>query len=256
MGVFPPSQLQYKLALVKVQKRRSDRISLWRSGAIAVLAVGLGSIVTLPYWQIEHPDRIKINGKKLVGEDTVRTAIDFDYPQFIGTVNGLDITRQIESIPSIAVAKVNKQIIPPQLIISLREKEPVAIATSEGKIGFLNAEGEWIDRRFYTNVDAESSLPDLKVIRYRSSYQQQWQKIYQLISLYPELRINEISWQKTGGLFIHTKIGRVFLGSDPSQLERQFETIAKLDNLPSYLKISEIAYIDLSNPQANLIQKY
>lgn len=255
MGVFPPSQLQYKLALVKVQQRRSARISLWRSGAIAALAMGLGSIATLPYWQIQHPNQIQIVGKKLVGEDTVRTAIDFDYPQFIGVVNGLHITRQIESIPSIAIAKVNKQIIPPQIIISLREKEPVAIATSEAGIGFLNAEGEWIDRRFYTNI-VESSLPDLKVISYRSSYQQQWQKIYRLISFYPELKIAEIQWQKTGGLFVQTKIGKVFLGSDPSQLERQFETMAKLGNLPSYLKTSEIAYIDLSNPQANLIQKY
>ena len=256
MGVFPPPQLQEKLALVKVQKQRSDKISLWRSSLIITLAMSLGWAATLPYWKIKHPNQIKIGGKKLVNEDTIRTAIDFDYPQFIGTVNGLDITRRIESIPSIAVAKVNKQIIPPNLIISLQEKEPVAIATSEGRVGFLNAEGEWISRQFYTNVDSKSSLPDLKVTNYRSSYQQQWHQIYQLISLYPELKINEMQWQKSGGLLVQTKIGKVFLGSDSSRLEQQFKTMVELDNLPSQLQSSEIAYIDLSNPEVKLIQKY
>ena len=256
MGVFPPPQIQEKLALVKVQKQRSDKISLWRSSLIITLAMSLGWAATLPYWKIKHPNQIKIGGKKLVNEDTIRTAIDFDYPQFIGTVNGLDITRRIESIPSIAVAKVNKQIIPPNLIISLQEKEPVAIATSEGRVGFLNAEGEWISRQFYTNVDSKSSLPDLKVTNYRSSYQQQWHQIYQLISLYPELKINEMQWQKSGGLLVQTKIGKVFLGSDSSRLEQQFKTMVELDNLPSQLQSSEIAYIDLSNPKVKLIQKY
>lgn len=256
MGAFPPPQLQYKLALVKVQQQRLDRISLWRSGLIIILAMSLGLTATLPYWKIKQSTQIKIKGKKLVSEDTVRTAINFNYPQFIGTVNGLNIARKIESIPSIAAVKVNKQIIPPHLIISLQEKEPVAIATSQGKIGFLDANGEWIPQQFYTNIDAKSSLPKLKVIDHQPSYQQPWRKIYQLVSLYPELQISEIQWQDSGSLFIQTKIGRVFLGSDRSQLELQFKTMAKLANLPDYLESSEIAYIDLSNPQVNLIQKY
>lgn len=256
MGEFPPPQLQYKLALIKVQKQRLDKISLWRSCLIITLAMSLGWAATLPYWRIKDPSQIKIIGKKLVGEDSVRNAIDFEYPQFIGAVNGLDISRRIESIPSIAVAKVNKQIIPPHLIISLQEKEPVAIATSEGQVGFLNAEGEWISRQFYTDINSTTSLPDLKVINYPSENRNQWHQIYQLISLYPELKINEIEWQKTGGLFVQTKIGKVFLGFDSSRLEQQFKTMVKLDNLPSYFETSEIAYIDLSNPKVKLIQKY
>lgn len=256
MGTFPPPQLQHKLALVKVQKQRLDKISLWRSCLLITFTMGLGWAATLPYWKIKHPNQIKISGQSLVGEDSVLTAIDFDYPQFIGTVNGLDISRRIESIPSIAVAKVNKQIIPPHLIISLQEKEPVAIATSEGKVGFLDAEGEWISRQFYTNIDPKTSLPDLKVINYRSSYGQQWHQIYQLISLYPELKISEIQWQKSGGLFVFTKIGKVFLGSDSSRLKQQFKTMAKLKNLPQHFQSSEISYIDLSNPKVQLIQRY
>ena len=256
MDEFPPAQLQYKLALVRVQKQRLDKINLWRSCLIVTLAMSIGWVATLPYWKIQHPNQIKISGKKLVSEDSVRSAIDFDYPQFIGRVNGLDISRRIESIPSIAVAKVNKQIIPPHLIISLQEKEPVAIATSEGKVGLLSADGEWISRQFYTNIGPKTPLPNLKVINYRSEDRTQWHQIYQLISLYPELKINEIQWEKSGGLFVQTKIGKVFLGFDSSRLEQQFKTMVKLENLPSHFESSEIAYIDLSNPKIKLIQKY
>ena len=256
MDVFPPPQLQHKLALVKVQKKKIYKISLWRSCSIVTLVMSLSWAATLPYWNIRHPNQIKISGNKLVGRDSVRTAIDFDYPQFIGTVNGLNISRQIESIPSIAVARVNKQITPPSLIISLQEKEPVAIATTEGKVGFLDARGEWISQHFYTNIGSKSSLPGLKAINYRSSYQQQWHEIYQLISLYPELKINEIQWQNSGDLFVQTKLGKVFLGSNSSRLEQQFKTMLELGNLPNKLKSSEIAYIDLSNPEVKLIQKY
>ena len=256
MGEFPPPQLQHKFALVKVQKQRLDKISLWRSSLIVAFTISLGWAATLPYWKIKHPNQIQISGQKLVGEDSVRSAIDFDYPQFISTVNGLDISRRIESIPSIAVAKVNKQIIPPHLIISIQEKEPVAIATSKGQVGFLNAEGEWISQQFYTNIGPKTSLPNLKAIDYRSEYRTQWHQIYQLISLYPELNIDEIQWQKSGGLLVNTKIGKVFLGSDLSRLEQQFKTMVKLDNLPNHFESSEIAYIDLSNPKIKLIQRY
>ena len=255
MGDFPP-QLQHKLALVKAQKRSLNKISLWRSSLIIAFTISLGWAAALPYWNIEHPNQIGINGEKLVSEDTIRNTIDFDYPRSIGTVNGLDISRRIESIPSIAAARVNKQIIPPRLIISLQEKEPVAIATLKGEVGFLNAEGEWISQQFYTNITSKTSLPDLKVINYRSEYRNQWHQIYRLISLYPELKINEIQWQKSGGLFVQAKIGKVFLGWETSRLEQQFKTMVKLDNLPSHLKSSEIAEIDLSNPKDMLIQKY
>jgi cell division protein FtsQ len=256
MGVFPPLQLQHKLALVKLQKHRLERISLWRSCLVITSAMTLGYAITLPYWQIKEQSQIKITGVNLVSEDTIYTAINFNYPQFVGMVNELNIVRKIESIPSIAVAKVNKQIIPPRLIVSLQEKEPVAIATSEGKVGFLNDRGEWIAREFYTDIEVDDSLPMLKVINYQKSYQQQWHQIYRLIALYPELQINEIQWQEFGGLFVQTKIGGIFLGADSSRLEQQFKTMVKLSNLPKYFKSSDLAYIDLSNPRVNLIQKY
>jgi cell division protein FtsQ len=171
-------------------------------------------------------------------------------------VNGIDLAQKVESIPSVEAVKVNKQIIPPLITISLQEKTPVALATSQGEVGFLDSQGEWIPQKFYSSTKANFPFPKLKVTDYQREFQATWQKIYQLISLYPELDVSEVHWQPSGSILLETKIGQVFLGSESSYLEQQFKTISKLKNLPEQLKKSEIAYIDLSNPGVNLIQKY
>lgn len=256
MNAFPPPQLQYKLALVKLQQHRLTRLALWRACCIISCATGLGLATILPNSQIKTQNQIKINGDKLVDEDTIYQALKLTYPKFIWSVNGIEITQRIEAIPSIETAKVNKQIIPPSITISLQEKTPIALASANGEVGFLNTQGEWIAQKFYSSTKADFTLPKLKVIDYQLQFQATWQKIYQLILLYPELKVSEVHWQTSGDIFLETKIGQVFLGSESSRLEQQFKTISKLKNLPTQLKTSEIVYIDLSNPGVNLIQKY
>lgn len=256
MSAFPPPQLQYKLALVKLQKHRATRISLWRACLLICCTMSLSLAATFPYWQIKKQTQIKISGEKLVSENTIYRTLKFAYPQFIWRVNGLNLAKQIESIPSVATVKVNRRIIPPSIIVSLQEKIPVAVATFQEEVGFIDDQGEWISLNFYDNINANYSLPKIKVVNYEMHLKKTWRKIYQLISLYPDLKISEVYWDQSGKLFIQTKIGQVLLGSDSSQLEQQFKTISQLKNLPDHLASSEIAYIDLRNPQVNLIQRY
>ena len=256
MSVFPPPQLQYKLAKIAIQRRRSLRLSLWRACFMTGCTLALCLAAIVPNSQIKTKTQIKVDGEILVSESKIRQALNFTYPQLIWSINGIDLARQIESIPSIRTAKVNKQIIPPRINISVTEKTPVALATSEGQVGFLNSEGEWIKQNFYDNINTKSPLPELKVINYKPQFKQPWLAIYQLILLYPELKISEVHWQASGGISIETRIGQVFLGSELSRLPQQFKIISQLKNLPGQVKQSEIAYIDLSNPKVNLIQKY
>ena len=256
MSSFPPPQIKYKLALVKAQDIRLSHQTLWRSCFVVFCAVSIFLLATLPYWQIKHQSQIEINGEKLISKSSIYNALKISYPQFIWKINGLNLAKQIESIPSIAGARINRIIIPPKLIVSLQEKAPIALATSQGKVGFLDTNGLWIDQKFYDNISADFALPKLKVLNYQIQYQPEWVDIYQLISLYPELEITELQWNQSGDLLLHTKIGKVFLGSDLSQLKRQFKTMLKLQNLPDYIENSQIAYIDLSNPNLDLIQKY
>jgi len=256
MSSFPPPKLQYKLAVIDIQEARLARIALWRSCLIIGCALSLGLLATLPYWKIKHQSQIYLSGNKLVNQNSLYTALEFGYPQFIWTINSTKLADKIESIPAIEVARIDKQIIPPKLTIYLQERIPVAIATSLGKVGFLDIDGEWIPQHLYENSSHDFSLPKLAVLNYQPQYQKSWKTIYQLISLYPELKISEIQWNHSGSLFVQTNLGRVFLGSDSSRLEQQFKIMSKLQNLPEHIEKSKIAYIDLSNPQLNSIQKY
>lgn len=256
MSAFPPPQLKYKLAKVEIQEQRLSRIALWRSCFVTCCAVSLCLGATLPYGQIKQQSQIQISGEKLVSKDTIHTALEFSYPQLIWTVNGVSLTQEIESIPSIATARVNKQIIPPRLKISLQERTPVALAIFQDKVGFLDLHGQWIEQKFYANLDNHFALPELKALNYQPRYQKSWSKIYQLISLYPELKVNTVEWNQSSSLFLHSKIGKVFLGSDLSRLNEQFKIMLKLQNLSTHVDRSQIDYLDLSNPNLNLIQKY
>lgn len=254
MAAFLPPRLKYKLAAVKIQDRRLARISLWRSCCSISCALGIGIAMSLPWWEIKDRSQIEIAGTKSVSQETIYSSLNFGYPQLVWQVNGLDLTQKVRSIPSIEAVRVNRQLMPPRITIALQEKVPVAVATSQGKIGFLNASGEWIDREFYDNIS--DSLPKLKAIDYQRQYRQRWQQIYRSLSLYPELQIDEVQFHQSGSIYLNTKIGKVFLGADLSYLEEQFKTIARLKNLPEHLDRSEIFYIDLSNPNSALIQKY
>jgi len=256
MSASPSPQLQYKLALVKLQQQRLTRLSLWRACFMIFCTTGLGLLATIPNSQIKKPSQIEVEGEQIVSENAITQALKFSYPQFIWSINGIDLARKIESIPSIKAVKISKQIIPPKITISLQEKIPVALATSQGQVGFLSEQGEWIEQKFYDNTNLDLPLPKLKVINYQPRLKSAWSKIYQLNLLYPELEITEVHWREGDGVFLKTKIGQVFLGSEASRLEQQFKIISKLKNLPDQVDAEEIAYIDLSNPGVNLIQKY
>ena len=253
---FPPPKLQYKLAVIDIQEHRMSRLALWRSTFILSCFLGLGLLTTMPFWQIKKSSQISIDGHKLVSKETIKQSLDFSYPQFIWGIQVADLTQKLESIPSIEAAKIDKQIIPPQVIISLQERIPIAIASHDGKMGFLDSDGTWIERQFYTNLDGNFALPQLVVHRYQFQYRKTWQTLYQLITLYPELKIDEVRWNHSGNLFLHAKIGKVALGTNSSRLSEQFKIMLKLQNLNQQVDRHKIAYIDLSNPEANLIQKY
>lgn len=256
MSTFPPPQLQYKVSLIKIQQHRLTRLSLWRACFMISCVTGLGLLATVPNSQIKKSSQIEINGEQLVSENTIRRALKFSYPQFIWSINGIDLTRKIESIPSVKAVKVSKQIIPPRITISLQEKTPVALSTSSGQVGFLSEQGEWIEQKFYDNTNLDIPLPKLKVINYQPRLKSVWSEIYQLNLLYPELKITEVHWREGDRIFLKTRIGQVLLGSEASRLEQQFKIISKLENLSQRVDAEEIAYIDLSNPGVNLIQKY
>ncbi len=256
MATLLSHKLQQKLHRLQQQKQQQLRRSLWRAAIAISCATGLLTLASLPYWQVKQKSQLDIEGESLIAEDTIHSWLNFVYPQYIWSIHSQKLTKQLESIPSIAAVKITKQIIPPRLTVAIQERIPVAIATSAGEVGFLDREGNWISQQYYGKISDNLALPTLRVVNFQTKERNSWIEIYRLISLYSAIEIEEISWDKSNGLLLKTEIGMVYLGSNRSQLPKQFEVMAGLKNLPSHFERSEIAYIDLSNPDLNLIQKY
>lgn len=256
MSISYSAQLQKKLSLLKQQKKRQFNFALWRSLFLSSLTACLLYLTSLPYWQIKHKSQIKIAGNNTVAKDTIYSLLSLTYPQFIWSISTEKLSQNLESAPPILAVEVNRQIFPPKIIISLQEKVPVAIALSQGKVGFLDNRGNWIPRQFYQNPINNDAPFTIRVINFKSEYAHSWSKIYRLITLYYNIDVFEVIWNESGDVHLKTQLGMVYLGSPHFRLEDKFAALARLQNLPRYLDRSQINYIDLSNPDLRIIEKH
>ncbi|PSN11485.1 cell division protein FtsQ, partial [filamentous cyanobacterium CCP5] len=62
--------------------------------------------------------------------------------------------------------------------------------------------------------------------------------------------ITEIDWHDPNNLVLETALGTVYLGPYSPELEQQLATLDRMRNLPNQLTETEVARIDLSNPDA------
>lgn len=256
MSLSYSPKLQQKLSLLKKQKKQQLYYALWRSLLISSLATTLFWLASLPYWQIKHKSQVKIIGNHTVTKDTIYSLLALSYPQFIWAIPTKKLSQTLESAPPILTARVNRQIIPPIITISLQEKIPVAIALSGGKVGFLDARGSWIPRHFYQYTPNNSLSLALRVINFKPEYAHYWTELYELINLYSSIDIFEVIWQDSENLKLKTELGMVYLGSPSFRLADKFAALASLQNLPAYINQSQIDHIDLSNPDVRLIEKH
>ncbi|MDJ0632089.1 MAG: FtsQ-type POTRA domain-containing protein [Xenococcaceae cyanobacterium MO_188.B29] len=255
MSLSYSSNLQQKLSVLKKQKQQQFYCSIWRSLIISSATATLLWLASLPYWQIKQKSQIKIVGNHTVTKDTIYSLLPLSYPQFIWSIPTKQLSQSLESAPPILDARVTRQILPPIITISLQEKVPVAIAFSKGKVGFLDAQGNWIPRQFYRNTTNNSSSLALRAINFQPQYAHYWREIYELINLYSNIDIFEVNWQDSENLRLKTELGMVYLGSPSFRLADKFAALARLQNLPAYLNQSQIDYIDLSNPDLRVIEK-
>ncbi len=255
MSTITSPELKRKLSRLKRQNREERQRAVWRAFFVSALAGSLIWVATLPQWQIKDRGQIYLKNNHLVKKEPILSSLALAYPQSIWTISSQQLSQQLESLPAIATAKVTRQILPPSLIVFLQERVPVAVAFSEGNMGFLDAEGTWLPGSFY-QLDANFSMPTLKVTNWQPEYRSYWIEIYRLLTQYSTVKIFELRWEEPTNLILKTEIGTVYFGSPTERLKDKFIVLARLKNLPDYLKNSEIAYIDLRNPDLRLIEKY
>ena len=258
MAVPYSPKLKIKSALLKQQKDQWQKRFLWRSILLTSLVSSLLAITIIPQGKIKHPNQVQIKGAELIANSTIYRLLNVQYSEFIWQIPTHRLSQNLESIPAIANVKVSKKIFPPLLQIFIEERNPVAVAISQSSSewGFLDAQGVWLEPKYYQNDRGKVLGSQLKVINFDPSYASLWSEIYSLVQSNPNIRVKEVQWDKSGNLYLKTDLGKVYLGSDSSRLAEQFAAIANLKNLPKYLNPTQIHYIDLTNPDRYSIQKY
>lgn len=260
---------QAQLTNRRKQLRRARRIrsvqSLWRSLFVGGLVGTLGWGITSSDLVIRQPEQIAIEGNHFLSAQAIRSLLPLSYPQSLLQVQPQALAQELESQGPIAEATVSRQLLPPGLTIQVKERKPVAIAIgaaapqnsktarSTSPEGLLDEQGVWMPASSYQPVEHDFELPTLKVIGSSDRYRPYWSDLYQAVSHSP-VKVFEIDWQNPANLILKTELGKVHLGPYSSRVAEQLAILDRMRELPAHVNPSQIAYIDLTNPEFPAIQ--
>lgn len=263
-----PLRAETKLTTRRRKLRQRRRIksvqAIWRSLLVSGIAGGLFWFLTLPGWVIRKPEQVTIKGHQFLSAAAIRSLLPLNYPQSLLRLQPQEMAAKLESQGSIATATVTRQLLPPELIVQVKERQPVAIAkmqissnpqnpsTSVPTVGLLDENGSWITLESYTAIDRTLPLPTLKVIGLSQQYLPYWHELYQAVSRSP-IKVSVIDCQDPTNLILKTELGNVHFGAYSSRFSDQLGVLDRMRELPNHLKLSQIAYIDLRNPESPAI---
>lgn len=258
-------QLQERRQLLRRRRRIQITQSLWRLLALGFLAIGVFWGATRPVWLVQSAAQIRIEGNEILSDEAIKTLISIEYPQPLMQIKPNHLAHQLQQRAPIRKATVVRQIFPPRLIIYLQERKPVAQALTEAAAvygnsqyvqpGLLDAEGVWMPRSSFTLLDATPELPKLIIQGMRADYRQQWSQLYQAICHSP-VEVTQIDWRDPSNLVLHTELGVVRLGPFSYRFSAQLAALNRMRMLSEQLSRQQIAYIDLSNPEAPSVQLF
>ncbi len=265
------TELAQRRQKLRLRRRIKFLQTAWRILAVSGLAGGLFWVTTLPDWVIRRPEQVAIEGNHYLPDQTIRALLPISYPQSLLRVEPQKITDTLKAKAPIAEVVVSRRLVPPGLVVQVKERFPVAIAfqtaadtplllqksvknqRSVSNIGLLDEKGLWIPIELYTSLDQSLKLPTLKIVGNFQQYRPAWAKLYREISRSP-VKISEIDWRDPANLILKTELGVVHLGPYSSQFTYQLEKLDEMRKLPSHPSFSQIAYIDLRNPDNPIAQ--
>lgn len=265
------SELLDRRRQLRHQRRLRLLQTLWHLLALGGIAGGLIWGLSRSDWMLRHPGQITIEGNRVLSTATIRSVLPIRYPQSLLTLQPQSIAHQLELEAPIADATVTRRLFPPGLIVQIQERYPVAIvhfsspqevpavsssssrSGQPAKAAFIDEEGAWIPYDVYVALNPSQQLPELKVFGLQEQHRSQWVNLYQQVSRSP-IKISEIDWRSPANLILRTELGIVYLGTYSSRFADQLRVLDQLRNLPQQIDLDQIAYIDLRNPDAPLIE--
>lgn len=202
-------------------------------------------VVSQPYWEIRSPDQIEVQGTKLLSPQQLKTKIFIDYPKYIYRLQTQEIANQLEKKAPVYDVAVRRSLFPPRVIVIVRERQPVAIATINGQVGYLDFKGVWTSAKSYpTGI----KKPDIEIVGANKNVLQDWRMLYGQISRSP-VKISKLDFRAVNNLILSTDLGLVHCGAySNSKIEAQIQMLNRLRSLPKSTPKLKFTHIDLVNP--------
>jgi len=118
-------QLRYQRRLKLIQAG-------WRTLAIVGLTGGLVWATFLIEWVVYQPNQVLIKGNQLLATSAIQASLPLMLPQSLIRLQPKLITETLKSRVSVDQVTVTRQLFPPKLIVSVQEREPVAVVPGAG----------------------------------------------------------------------------------------------------------------------------
>lgn len=236
---------------------------IWRTLAITGLAGGLLWFFIQPIWVLKSKKDITVSGNQLFSDEVIQSKMPLSYPQSLWRVEPSRLSASLKQQPGITDATVTRRLFPPGLIVQVSEILPVAIIQTRSLEdtnsqnqkpleGLVDINGVEMKTENYESIPA-SKLPSLKLIGDFQQCRPFWKQLYQEVTN-SLVKVMEINCQNPTNIILKTELGRVHIGSPTSELAEKVKLLAKIRRLPAKVKMSQIEFIDLTNPETILVQ--
>ncbi|MBF2079304.1 MAG: FtsQ-type POTRA domain-containing protein [Synechococcales cyanobacterium T60_A2020_003] len=276
IAAISKSDLDRRRSQLRKQRRWKLLRGMWRTVAVAGIAAGVVWVARLPIWLLQSSEQVIIEGEEVLTEDTIRSLLPIAYPYPLVKLRPQAIAAHLEAQAPIADAVVIRHIFPPRLVVQIQERHPVALLVSANTpdviprpqtlptgastppsasmpIELLDEKGFRMSFENYVTLNKFAKLPDLRVIGMQEQYRSQWETMYQSI-LHSPVKISEVNWQEPTNVILETELGSVHIGAYTDAFPQQLQILDQMRRVPEQLDSRQIDYIDLTQPDAPLLE--
>ncbi len=237
------------------QRRQTLLVQLWRLVALSVLSGGFAWVLLRHGWTLRGPEAVILKGGAALETDQVVEAANLNFPHPLLEVSPRGLEQQLFNTLPVESVRVERQMLPARLIVSLSPQIPIAQALRQGPTGrergLLNSKGQWMRV-------TEASPKPITDIWVRGWNEEQRDQVAALLRQRDRFEgmLKAVELQPDGDIsLVTTGLGRIDLGGDPALLNAQIEMIIHLNKtLPEHLRQARQGSLDLSNPDRPELQ--
>ena len=258
----PASKEQLRQRRRQLRQQRRVRVikSLWRFLCMSGILAGLVWVVNQPDWTISKPEQIRIEGNQYLSDHTIRSMLAIPYPQLIVELAPEQLRTQLLARGSIASVQIDRGVLPPQLLVQVRDTAPVArivrLSSLQSQL-FIDERGLQLPLSSYRPTVWQRSLPKLQVMLPTQGTCPHWPQIYQAIHTSPVV-VGLVDCRNPQSLRLQTEVGKIELGgfTDKSRLNNQMQQLDRLRDWQQHTSPDDVELLDLTNPDLPKLKLY